>query len=434
MKVTTETIMPNVVLTCLTTKKFKTGCMSVNLLAPLERESASLNALIPNVLYRGTATAPDMAAVAGRLDSLYGASLSPVIRKKGEVQVLGFVSQFADDAFVDGGQSASEQMIAFLSEMLLMPNTHGGLLRREYVESERDKLLEAIAGRINDKRSYAITRLFEQMCVMEAYSVDKLGSEVTAGSITPIALTKHYHELLSTAPVEIFYCGSADPKKLRRSVINAFAAMPRKNDEPDIGTDIWMSPLEDNYRYFEDRLQVTQGKLSMGFRLGDCMEDPDTAAIRVFNGIFGGSVTSKLFMNVREKLSLAYYASSMVDLHKGIMAVSSGIEFDKYEAALQEIFTQLEAVKNGDFSDEELSAAKRSLAGDYRSLEDSPRMLEDYYLNQILIGPECSPSELALLVEEVSREQVTKIASGVKCDAVYFLRGQDSSDDGEEEA
>ena len=427
MKLTTELIMPNVHLTCLQTNKFKTGCLSVNLLAPLERETASLNALIPNVLARGTATMPDMSAIAGRLDSLYGASLTPLVRKKGEIQVIGFLADFADDAYA--GDSVIDKIVALLSEVLLMPNTSGGLLRRDYVESERDKLLEAIAGKINDKRDYATSRLFEQMCVMEAYSVDKLGSEITAENITNLALTRHYHELLASAPMQIFYCGSADPKKLRRSLISAFSAMVRKNDEPDIGTDIWMSPLEDNYRYFEESLAVTQGKLSIGFRLGDCMDEPDIAAIRVFNGVFGGCVTSKLFMNVREKLSLAYYASSMVDLHKGIMAVASGIEFDKYDAALSEIFTQLEAVKNGDFTDDELEAAKRSIAGNYRSVSDKPRALEDYYLNRMLIGPDCTPNELALLTEEVIRESVIEIASGIKCDAIYFLRGQDVAEE-----
>jgi predicted Zn-dependent peptidase len=429
LNIATETIMPNAVLTCLTTDKFKTGCMSINLLAPLHRESASLNAIIPSVLLRGSATLRDMTAISGRLDSLYGAGLSPLVRKKGEVHAVGLMADFADDAFVSSGRSVTDQMIALLSEMLLMPNTHGGLLRREYVESEKDKLKEAIAGRINDKRSYATSRLFELMCAMEAYSVDKLGDETSAENISSLPLTKHYHELVTLCPVHIFYCGSGKPEQIKRWVRSAFASMPRNNEEPEIGTDIWMQPLEENYRCFEDRLNVTQGKLSIGFRLGEAMAEPDTAAIRVFNGLFGGTVTSKLFMNVREKLSLAYYASSVVDLHKGIMAVSSGIEFDKYDAALNEIFAQLEAIRKGDFSDDELAAVKRSLAGDYRAMEDSPRALEDHYLNQMLIGPGVSPAELAVLTEEVDRNTVIEIASGVKCDAVYFLRGKDGEDE-----
>ncbi len=195
-----------------------------------------------------------------------------------------------------------------------------------------------------------------------------------------------------------------------------------------MGTDIRMNSLEEKPRYFEDELQVTQGKLALGFRLGECMEEPNMAAIKVFNAVFGGCVTSKLFMNVREKLSLCYFASSMIDLHKGILAVSSGIEFEKYDDALSEILSQLEAVKNGDISDYELSAAKSSVASDYKTIEDSPGALEDFYLNQALIGPDCSPSELAALVEEITAREVVEIAKGVECDAIYFLRGAKEED------
>lgn len=423
MKIVTEAVMPNVILTCLKTKKFKTACLSINLLTPLCRETAAMNALIPSVLRRGTATLRDMTEISARLDSLYGASISPTVRKKGEIQVIGFFGSFADEAYVPEGSNIFQQVVSLMSEMLLMPNTHGGLLRREYVDSEKEKLLDDIRGKINDKRGYSMSRLIEQMCVMEDYSTDKLGSEITAENIAPLALTRHYKELLANSPMEIFYCGTADQKDVKDALIDALSTLPRSSEEPDIGTEIWLAPLEENYRKFEDELQVTQGKLAIGFRLGDCMEDPDVAAIRVFNGVFGGCVTSKLFMNVREKLSLAYFASSMVDMHKGILAVSSGIEFDKYDAAWNAIFTQLDAIKNGEITDDELKAAKLSIAGDYRSVEDKPTALEDYYLNQMLIGPDCTPSELAALIDEVTKEQIIEVAKGVQCDAVYFLRG-----------
>ncbi|MEG1763891.1 MAG: insulinase family protein [Oscillospiraceae bacterium] len=424
MNTTTELIAPNVVLTCLKTNKFKTGCLSINLLAPLSRETASKNALIPKVLRRGTATLPDMASISARLDTLYGARINPIVRKKGEIQVIGFYADFADDAYIPEESSILEQISSLLGEMLLMPSTGGGLLRREYVESERDKLLEKIRGRMNDKRSYSIQRLFEQMCAMEAYATDSLGTESEAESVTAPALTRHYHDLLADSPIEIFYCGSAEPSRVKSALKAALAALPRTDAEPDLGTDIRMNSLGDKPRFFEDEMQVTQGKLALGFRLGDCMEEPNTAAIRVFNAVYGGSVTSKLFMNVREKLSLCYFASSFVDLHKGIMAVSSGIEFDKYDAALSEIISQLEAVKAGSFTDYELSAAKSSVASDYRAVCDSPAALEDYYLSQALIGPDAAPPELAALAEEITAAEVSEIAKGVELDAVYFLRGQ----------
>ncbi|PKM72467.1 MAG: insulinase family protein [Firmicutes bacterium HGW-Firmicutes-16] len=424
MNPSTELIMSNVVLTCLQTDKFKTNCLSVNLLTPLSRETAAKNALIPAVLCRGTATLPDMAAIASKLDSLYGARIKPFIRKKGEIQVIGLYADFADDAFIPEKSDILEQITGLISEMLLMPKTHGGLLLREYVDSEKEQLLEQIRGRINDKRAYSIQRLFENMCAMEEYSTDKLGTESEAEGVTANELTRHYHAVLAASPIEIFYCGSAEPARVKAAVKASLASLPRSEEEPDMGTDIRMNSLEEAPRYFEDSLQVTQGKLAIGFRLGDCMEDPNIAAIRVFNAVYGGSANSKLFMNVREKLSLCYFASSFVDLHKGILAVSSGIEFDKYDAALSEILSQLDAVKRGDVSSHELSSAKSSVASDYRTIEDSPLALEDFYLNQTLIGPDCSPSELAALAEEITLKEVIAIAKGVECDAIYFLRGE----------
>ena len=415
-------------MTCLQTDKFKTGCLSINLLTPLNRETASKNALIPMVLCRGTATLPDMAAISARLDSLYGARIKPVVRKKGEIQVIGLYADFADDAFIPEESSILEHITELMGEMLLMPKTRGGLLIKEYVESERDKLLEQIRGRINDKRGYSIQRLFELMCAMEDYSTDKLGSESEAENITANELTHHYHDTLASSPIEVFYCGSAEPSRVKTAVKAALASLTRSDGEPDLGTDIRMNSLEEKPRYFEDEMQVTQGKLAIGFRLGECMDEPNVAAIKVFNAIFGGSVTSKLFMNVREKLSLCYFASSFIDMHKGILAVSSGIEFEKYDAALSEILSQLESVRNGDVSDYELSAAKSSIASDYRTIEDSPVALEDFYLNQALIGPDCTPSELAALAEDITLKEVVQIAKGVECDAIYFLRGAKEED------
>ena len=199
--------------------------------------------------------------------------------------------------------------------------------------------------------------------------------------------------------------------------------MPRGEINYDIGTDIRMNSVDEGVRCFEEELSVTQGKLVMGYRLGDCMEEPDLAAIYVFNAVYGGCVTSKLFMNVREKLSLCYYASSSVDTHKGLMLISSGVDFDKFEAAKAEILAQLEAVKNGDISDEELEAAKKSVASDLRAAMDSQYNLEGFYLANVIDGLDFDPMELAALVEGVGRDDVVSIARSLVPDAVYFLRG-----------
>jgi predicted Zn-dependent peptidase len=429
LEVTRREILPAVFLTCLETDKFKTGCLSLTLLTQLTRENAAKNALIPHVLRRGTTVHPDMESVQAACDMLYGARIEPVVRKKGEIQAIGFYADFIDDAFVPGGEGVLEPVCTLLGELLLSPNTRGGLLLPQYVDSERDKLAEQIRARINDKRSYSISRMFELMCAYEDYAVYKLGTEDEAESIHYTKLTRHYKDLLATAPIELFYCGSADPRRVERALKEALVTLPRGEIDLEIGTDIRMNAVEAETRYFTEELDVTQGKLAVGFRLGDCMMEPDLAAIYVMNAVYGGAVTSKLFMNVREKLSLCYFASSMTDRHKGLMAVSSGIEFDKYDAALSEIFAQLDAVKQGDITDDELTAAKRSVESALRAMMDTPGALEDFYLAQAIEGLDYGPEELAALCEAVTRDQVTAIANSLECDAVYFLRGPEGGTD-----
>ena len=416
-------LIPGVWLTALRSDKFKTGCLSINLLTQLKRETAAFNAVLPFVLRRGTRFHPDMQTIAAELDSLYGTGVEPIVRKIGEIQCIGFYASFPDDKYLPAGSEAFEKAANLSCEMLLAPNTRGGLFLPAYVESEKEKLLELIRSRVNEKRSYAHFRLLEQMCCYEDYAVSRFGTEDTAESIYYQKLTKYYHSLISASPVEIFYCGSMEASKVADILSDALSGMTRGEINYDIGTDIRMNAVEDKVRSFVDEMSVTQGKLVMGFRLGECMEEPDLAAIYVFNAVYGSGVTSKLFMNVREKLSLCYYASSLVDTHKGIMLVSSGVDFDKVDEAKSEILAQLEAVKSGDISDEELEAARRSVASDLRACLDSQGELEGFYLANTIDGLEFSPDELAALVCDVSREDVIKIASSVVLDAEYFLRG-----------
>ena len=429
---TRREILPGVMMTCLQTDKFKTGLLSLNLLTRLNRETAAKNALIPSVLRRGTVSCPDMDALAARLDSLYGARLEPAVRKKGEIQCVGFWADFVDEAWLPEGESLLEQIAALMGETLLAPNTRGGLLLPQYVDSEREKLLEDIRARVNDKISYSRYRMTELMCPAEDYAVDVLGTEEEAQAIGYVALTRHYRALLASSPVEVFYCGAADPDRAYEAVRDALAALPRGELDMDLGTDIRMNTVEEGPRYCTDVMDVTQGKLSIGYRLGAAMEEPDMAALRVMNAVFGGGVSSKLFMNVREKLSLCYFASSGVDLVKGVMAVISGIEVKDYDLALAEIGRQLQAVQDGDITDEELASAKRGLVNDLLSAADSAGALEAFWLEQNILGLEYGPEELAALVEDVTRQDVVKAASGIGCDMVYFLRGSEGDEDAED--
>lgn len=425
-------LMPGVFLSHLRSDKFKTACMSVTLLTQLRRETAAMNAVIPFVLRRGTTRYSDMEQLSRRMDELYGAAVEPVVRRIGEIQCIGFYGSFPEPDYLPGGEALLGDTCALMAQLLLDPVTRGGLLLPQYVDSEREKLLDIIRSRMNDKRSYALTRCIEEMCCYEDFAVSRFGSESEAENIHYKKLTRHYRELIQTCPVEIFYCGKTDFKAVSAAMRDAFSAMPRGEIDYDIGTDLRMNAVEDHVRFVEEEMDVTQGKLVLGFRLGECMEEPDIPALYVFNAVYGSGATSKLFMNVREKLSLCYYASSAVYLHKGIMLVSSGIEFDKLDAARDEILAQLDSVRRGEITDDELRSAKKSVASDLRAVQDSIGELEGFYLSQALDGLDYGPAELAALAEDVTKENVQAIAESIECDLIYFLKGsgeEDGSDD-----
>lgn len=429
MDITRKEIMPGVALTCLRSGKFKTACLSVSLLTQLTRETASMNALIPSVLRRGTTRYPDMEAISARLDELYGAAIEPVVRRVGEIQCVGFYASIPEGDFLPKGENVLNETAALMGQILLSPNTRGGLLLPDYVDSEREKLCELIRSRINDKRGYAMTRCIEEMCCYEDYAVGRYGAERDCESINYKKLTRRYRTLLQTSPIEVFYCGRSDAGAVERAVKAAFATLPRGEIDYDIGTDVRMNSVEEKPRYVEEAMNVTQGKLAIGFRLGEAMDDMNMAALYVFNSVFGSGTTSKLFVNVRERLQLCYYASSAIDLHKGIMLVSSGIEFDKFDEAKNEIFAQLEEVKRGNITPEELAAAKKGVASMLRAGMDSKGELEGFYLSQTLAGLDFTPMELAEQVERVSTEDVVNIAQGVECDLIYFLTGGGEDDE-----
>ncbi len=429
MELTRTELLPGVWLSHLRTEKFKTACLSLTLLTQLKRETAAMNALIPYVLRRGTTRYPDLESLSARMDSLYGTAVEPAVRRIGEIQCLGFYASMPEGAFLPGGQNVLHDAAELMGQLLLAPSTRGGLLLPQYVDSEKEKLLDAIRSRMNDRASYAVSRCVEEMCCCEDFAVSRLGGESECEAINYKKLTRQYHSLLQQSPVEIFYCGRASKKEVAAALREALATLPRGEIDYEIGTDVRMNALEAQPRFVEEELDVTQGKLVIGWRLGECMEEPDQAALLVFNAVFGGGTLSKLFRNVRERLQLCYYADSLVDTHKGLLLVSSGIEFAKLDEAREEIFRQLEAIRQGEITEEELTAARAGVASALRALADSQGELEGFYLSQTLDGLDYGPEELAALAEEVTREDVAAIARSVDCDLIYFLK-----DGGEEDA
>jgi len=419
-----EEIIPGVTLTCITTDKFKTGCITINLISKLSEKTAALNALLPRVLRRGSGALPDMERISAALDELYGARIEPLLRKKGELHCVGLFTDFPDDRYIPGGQSVLEQAALLLGQMLISPNMKDGLFREDYVQSEKANLIDDIRAAINDKRGYAVDRLLEEMCADEAYGINKLGGEKEAAAITAASLTAQYKKLISESKIEVLYCGSAESQRVKKAIIAALHGLNARENAALPETQIILKPKSSAPVRVTEKLDVSQGKLTVGFRLGKAMETPDYPALIVFNSVYGGSITSKLFLNVRERLSLCYYASSMLDKHKGVMLVSSGVEFENFETALNEILFQLQEVKDGKITEWELVSAKRYVITSIMSGLDRLGGLEELYFDCRVSKVPYDPIDICGKVYEISLERVVSIASGAEPDMVYFLTGE----------
>ena len=424
-ELTRSELFPGVHLTAVHTEKFKSCVLGASFLAPLDRTTAACNALVPSVLRRGTQEHPDMESLSAALDELYGGSIEPVVRTRGETQCVGFLGSFLDDAYTLDGSAILEKAADLLGELLLRPCTEQGVFCSDYTDSERQNLIDRIRAQVNDKRSYALLRLKREMCAGEPFGVDRLGDESSAQAITPESLWARYQDLLRTAPIELYYCGSAKPERVADALRAALSQLP---------TDGVRTPLPRpaakeapaQPREVVESLDVTQGKLTMGLRTGSTVWSEDYPALLLANAIFGGTTTSRLFLHVREKLSLCYYASSQLEKLKGVMLVSSGVEFDKVGEARAEILAQLEACRKGAFEDWELEGARRSVVSALHSAMDAQARLEDFWLGQAVAGLTEDPEALARRVEEVTREQVVAAFSSLQLDTIYFLKGREA--------
>ena len=421
-------------LTCLSTGKFKTNFLSVNFISPLDKETAAANALIPSVLLRGCEKYPTMADINKKLDYLYDAGLSSRNQKRGEAQVFGICAGVLDNCYALEGEDLLSEIVGIVGDILLNPVTDGAAFDAAYTESEKNNLIDAINANINNKAYYAKKRCTEEMCRGERYGLSENGTIGDVQAITPESLYARYRYALKHYPIEIFFVGQTDEDRLAEKLRAVFTGLER--DIISVPAPEIVRAVSDVKRIDED-MPVNQGKLVIGMRSGVTLHDPDYPAMLMFNEIFGGGVTSKLFMNVREKMSLCYYCSSSPDSYKGLLFVQSGIEVENREVAETAINDQLEAVRRGEFTEEEMRSAYLGLVNSYRELSDSARGLESWYLGRMLAGVGGAPDDVSERLSVVTKDEIIAAAKKSAVDTVYFLRGTlkgDGSEGDEEDA
>ncbi len=412
-------LLPGVTLRCFPAERFKQGCLSVQFLRPMASDEAAINALIPAVLLRGTRAHPDLRSITLHLDNLYGASVGTLVRRIGDYQTVGLYCGFIEDKYALPGDRVLEPMIDFVGELLLHPVLEDGAFSREFVQSEKRNLITTIEAERNDKRAYAASQLLRKLCSGDSFGIPRLGEREWVEAITPEAAWSHYCRVLQESPVEIFYVGSAAPETVAARLKDIFTQIFREPVALPAQRAFQGGEIGD----FTECMEVTQGKLSMGFVTPITNRDADFAAMQVLNTLFGAGMTSKLFMQVREKHSLCYSIGSGYYGSKGILTVSAGIDFDKEEQVRQQIFCQLDACRDGDITPEELRAAKEAIVSGLRGVHDSPGSIEGYETTAAIGGLCLTVEQYRNAVEQVTAQQVADAAKTLRYRTGYFLKG-----------
>lgn len=411
-------LSPGVTLRCFHSDRFKQSTISIQFVRRMCNEEAALNALLPAVLLRGCESARDMRQITLRLDDLYGASVGSLVRRIGDCQTTGFACNFIEDAFSLEGDPVLAPMVAFLGELLLQPVLAEGVFLPEYVESEKRNLILTIQSQLNDKRTYASSQLFRHMAKADSYGIPRLGEEEQVAAITAKSLYAHYQKLLEESPVEIFYVGSKNAAQVAENIRPLFENLNRKPQPMPVQ----MPFVDGGKENITESLEVAQGKLCMGFVSPIAIGDPRYSAMQVLNMIYGGGMTAKLFMQVREALSLCYDISSGYYGRKGILTVSAGIDFDKKEQVQAKVLELLADCAQGNITQDELDSAKNALLSSLQGVHDSPSAIENFYATAAISGLDMTPEEYGEHISQVTVAQVAEAAKTVSLHSVYFLK------------
>lgn len=409
-------------LSCIRTDKFKTGVLNLTLCLPLTKENTMLGMLLPRILRRGSEHYPNMAAINRRLDELYAACAEIRSTRIGRNLALVLSVEFLDESYSFDGSAIFSSVLEVISDMLLHPRMIDGCFESKIVAQEIEFAKDSIRAEINNTRAFSVIRCLELMHRDDPTYPTLAEMEAEIANVTPAQLTQYYLQTLRSATIHAFYVGGLAPSYvsdcLERSLgtwhtDHSFPILPPKS-APSCGT------IEQT-----QSMPVSQGKLAMGYRTGVCADgtSDEVYVAMVLNEIFGESPSSKLFVNVREKMSLCYSCSSFYNRYTGIMLVSAGIESRNRAVAEQAIREQFASIQNNQISDAEIQAAKRSLENVYRQIQDNPFELQSFYGNRALFGLDGDIEDCLARLNAVTAEQVSELARRIECDTVFFIEG-----------
>lgn len=403
------------------TEKFKTNLIAIMLTTKLNRENVTKNALVPAVLRRGTKNLTTQEEINKKLEEMYGASLDCGLDKTGDNQVLKFYIETVNDEFLpQEAENMLKTSLEKIFEFVFNPYLENGCFKKEYVEQEKENIKQIIDGKIDNKARYSLDRCIEEMYKDKPYGLYKYGYVEDMKNINEKNLYEYYQQLINECKIDIFVSGIID-EETENIIKNNENIIKLKDREPQYNEPEIIAKRTEKENDIQESMDVTQGKLIIGMDL-DIDDDNLRFDVMIYNSIFGGSANSKLFQNVREKASLAYTASSSYYRLKNNIFINCGIEIKNYEKALEIIKQQIEDMKKGDFTDEEVENAKKGIIASIKTIDDEQDTEITYFFSQELSKSKCNIEQYMQRISEVTKDKVVDVANKVSINTVYFLK------------
>ncbi|MBB6444208.1 EF-P 5-aminopentanol modification-associated protein YfmF [Bacillus benzoevorans] len=399
------------------TEKYKTNTIVFKMKAPLDKEDVTKRALLANVLQSSSKTYPSTTLLRSYLDELYGATFYIDLAKKGDYHIISFTIEMANEKFLSHAEPLLQKAFAFLAEVITNPNADNSSFEQNTIENEKRSLKQRIQSVYDDKMKYSSFRLIQEMCKGEPYELYVHGIAEDVDSITGASLYEYYREAIDADELDLFVVGDVQSTEVENAVSGMFQFAERTAKKAARSA---VSSISEEKEVI-DKQDVKQGKLNIGFRTNVYYGDDDYYALQVFNGIYGGFSHSKLFINVREKASLAYYAASRLESHKGLMLVMSGIDNKNYEQAVNIIKEQMKAMTAGDFTDNEIQQTKAVIKNQLLETIDTSRGVVEILYHNIVSGAQISLDDWLGEMEKVTKEDIVKVAEKIQLDTIYFL-------------
>lgn len=414
-----ESIGDNIGFSSITDEKFNTCSLYIRFITELDSETAAENAMAVGMLSISNGTFKTMAEMNNELSNLYGANLGTFAGKKGDFQILGLSASWICSKFALENEDTDQKMLGIIHDCIFKPNAENGRFDEVSFKIVRNNILDNIDSEINDKRSYALIQAQKLAFKGEPAENRSSGTREKTETVTPESAFKAYENFLKTAQIEIFCISPSENKAVPEMFQKSFSKISRQTDKHHIRR---ISPVKTIPEILTEELDVKQCKVVLNFK----SDYDDIHALRLLSIIFGETPFSKLFVNVREKLSLCYYCSCQFDESKNLFTVDCGVEKDNIEKAVNEIFHQLDEIRNGNISDEEMQNALLALDNSYTAVGDTPSSYYSWYFNMFCIEQTMTPEERFEKFRSVTKEQLIQAAASLKPDSRYYMLNKEN--------